>query len=110
MLIGTHQQLSKVRTDSLLVAGTVVSSVNEARNLGVWFDSKFQFQTHINKTCQSAFYYIYNIRRIRKLLSFETLVQALVIRRVKDLEADISSVSPSSERMNRALLKRVVFK
>ena len=70
MLIGTHQQLSKVRTDSLLVARTVVSSVSEARNLGVWFDSKFQFQTHINKTCQSAFYYIYNIRRIRKFLSF----------------------------------------
>ena len=85
MLIGTHQQLSKVRTDSLLVAGTVVSSVSEARNLGVWFVSKFQFQTHINKTCQSAFYYIYNIRRIRKFLSFEaakTLVQALVISRL----------------------------
>ena len=62
MVIGTHQQLSKVRTDSLLFAGTVVSSVSEARNLGVWFhfDSKFQFQTHINKPCQSAFYYIYN--------------------------------------------------
>ena len=58
MLIGTHQQLSKVRTDSLLVAGTVVSSVSEARNLDVWFDSNFQFQTHINKTCQSAYYYI----------------------------------------------------
>ena len=44
MLIGTQQQLSKVRNDSLLVAGTVaVSSVSEARNLGVWFDSKFQF-------------------------------------------------------------------
>ena len=84
MLIGTHQQLSKVRTDSLLVAGTVVSSVSEARNLGVWFDSKFQFQTHINKTYQSAFYYIYNIR-IRKFLSFEaakTLAQALVISRL----------------------------
>ena len=37
LLTGTHQQLSKVRTDSLLVAGTVVSSVSEARNLGVWF-------------------------------------------------------------------------
>ena len=82
MLIGTRQQLSKVRTDSLLVAGSVVSSVSEARNLGVSFDSKFQFQTHINKTCQSAFYYIYNIRRIRKFFSFEaakTLIQALVI-------------------------------
>ena len=85
MLIGTRQQLSKVRTDSLLVAGSVVSSASEARNLGVSFDSKFQFQTHINKTCQSAFYYIYNIRRIRKFLSFEaakTLIQALVISRL----------------------------
>lgn len=55
-LIGTRQQLSKVQTDSLLVANTAVSSVSEARNLGVWFDSKFQFQTHINKTCHSAFH------------------------------------------------------
>ena len=46
MLIGTHQQLSKVRIESLLVARTFVSSVSEARNLGVWFDSKFQFQTY----------------------------------------------------------------
>ena len=46
MLIGTHQQLTKVRTDWLLVAGTVVLSVSEARNLGVWFDSKFQFQKY----------------------------------------------------------------
>ena len=43
MLIGTRQQLSKVQTDSLLVAETVVSSVSEARNLGVWFDSNAPF-------------------------------------------------------------------
>ena len=47
--------------NSLLVAGTVVSSV----------DSKFQFQTHVYEICQSAFYYIFNIRRIRNFLSFE---------------------------------------
>ena len=43
---------------------------------------KFQFQTHINKTCQSAFYYVYNIRRIRKFLSFKAanmLVQAFLV-------------------------------
>ena len=40
MQIGTRQQLSKVRTDSLLVSRSVVSSVSEARNLGVWFDFK----------------------------------------------------------------------
>ena len=57
MLIGTRQQLVKVRRDSLLVGDTNVPPVNRARNLGVWFDSNFQFHSHINKTCQSAFYY-----------------------------------------------------
>ena len=42
MLIGTRQQLSKVRTDSLIVGDTQVKSVSEARNLGVWFYSNFQ--------------------------------------------------------------------
>ena len=85
MLIGTCQQLSKVRTDSLMVGDTQVKSVSEARNLGVWFDSNFQFRSHINKTCQSAFFSLYNIRRIRKYLPFEaakSLEQAFDISRI----------------------------
>ena len=85
MLIGTRHQLVKVRSDSLLVVDTHVPPVNEARNLGVWFDSNFQFHSHINKTCQLGFYSSYNIRRIRKYLLFEaakTLVQAMVISRI----------------------------
>ena len=85
MLIGTCQQLSKVRTDSLMVGDTQVKSVSEARNLGIWFDSNFQFGSHINKTCQSAFFSPYNIRRIRKYLPFEAAklsVQAFVIGRI----------------------------
>ena len=81
MLVGTRQQLSKVRTDSLMVGDTQVKSVSEARNLSVWFDSNLKFRSHINKTCQSAFFSLYNIRRIRKYLPFEaakSLVQALL--------------------------------
>ena len=40
---------------------------------------------HINNTCKVAFYYIHNIRRIRKYLSIETtrtLVHAVVIGRL----------------------------
>ena len=40
---------------------------------------------HINNTCKTAFYYIHNIRRIRKYLSVETkrtLVHAVVIGRL----------------------------
>ena len=82
MLIGTRQQLVKVRSDSLLVGGTHVPPVNEARNSGVWFDSNFQFHSHKNTTCQSAFYSFYYIRRIRKYLPLEAanfFVQAMVI-------------------------------
>ena len=85
MLIGTCQQLSKVRTDSLMVGDTQVKSVSEARNLGVWFNSNFQFHSHINKTCQSAFFSLYKIRRIKKFMPFEaakSLVQAFVISRI----------------------------
>ena len=85
MLIGTRQQLVKVRSDSLLVGDTHVPPVNEARNLGVWFDFNFQFHSHINKTCQSAVYSLHNIRRIRKYLPLKaakTLVQAMVISRI----------------------------
>ena len=60
--------------NSLLVAGTVESPA----------DSKFQFQTHIYEICESAFYYIFNIR-IRKFLSFETaktLIEALIVSRL----------------------------
>lgn len=35
--------------DSLLVAGTVMSSVSEARNLSVWFDSKFQLMRYVSQ-------------------------------------------------------------
>ena len=85
MLIGTHQQLTKVITDSLMVGDTQVKSASEASNLGVWFDSNFQFRSHINKTCQSAFFSLYNIRRIRKYLPFEaakSLEQAFATSRI----------------------------
>ena len=49
LLIGTRQQLSKVRTDSLMVGDTQVKSVSEVRNLGVSFESYFQFRSYINK-------------------------------------------------------------
>ena len=56
-----------------------------ARNLGSWFDSKLTMATHISKTCNSAFYYLYNLRRIRKYLSKDntkTLIHAFISSRV----------------------------
>ena len=56
-----------------------------ARNLGTWFDTHLDMGTHITKTCSSAFYYLYNIRHIRKYLSREStekLVHAFISSRL----------------------------
>ena len=85
MIIGTSQQLAKVSINSLCVGTATITPVSSARNLGSWFDSKLTMATHISKTCNSAFYYLYNLRRIRKYLSKDntkTLIHAFISSRV----------------------------
>ena len=43
-----------------------IEPVNCVRNLGAWFDSMLSMETHINKVCISGFYYLHNLRRVRK--------------------------------------------
>ena len=85
LIIGTRQQLSKVSIQSIKIGQTEVSPVASARNLGTWFDTHLDMGTHITKTCSSAFYYLYNIRHIRKYLSREStekLVHAFISSRL----------------------------
>ena len=59
--------------------------MSSARNVGSWFDSKLTMAIHISKTCKSAFYYLYNLRRITKNLSKDntkTLVHAFISSRI----------------------------
>lgn len=82
MIVRTHQQLTNATLDKFNWKFWY-NSVSEARNLGVWFDSNLNFNVHITKTCNLAFYFHHNIRRIRKHLSKESaqkLPLALVIR------------------------------
>ena len=85
LIIGTRQQLSKVSIQTIKIGQTEVSPVASARNLGIWFDTHLDMETQITKTCSSAFYYLYNIRHIRKYLSREStekLVHALISSRL----------------------------
>ena len=87
LLIGTRQQLQKDSNISILsVWDSQIAPSCEVRNLGTWFDSKMSMLSHINKPCSSAFYYLYNMRRIRKDLS-RSVTESLVTsaeREVKD--------------------------
>ena len=85
LIIGTSQQLGKLDNISIRVGDSDIHPVPIARNLGSWFDSRLSMATHITKICASSFYYIYNIRRIRKYLSqqsTETLVHAFITSRL----------------------------
>ena len=71
-MIGTKTQLAKVQLNDISIGHCEITRTSSVRNLGVWFDSTLSMNSHINKTCSLAFYYLYNIRKIRKYLSRET--------------------------------------
>jgi len=85
IIIGTSQQIAKVSINTLRVGAAAITPVSSPRNLGSWLDSKLTMAIHISKTCNSAFYYFYNLRRIRKYLSkdnTETLIHAFISSRI----------------------------
>ena len=71
LIIGTRTQLNKVTINDLQVGEVKVSAVHSDRNLGAWFDANMNMTTHINSICQSIYYNLHNIRRIRKYLSYD---------------------------------------
>ncbi len=85
MLIGTRQQMSKVNLNYISVGEKSIIPSSNLNNLGVLMDSNMNFQEQVNKLCKTSFYFLYNIRKIRKYLTKEvtaTLVHALVISRL----------------------------
>ena len=85
LIIGTKQQLAKVNIDHILIGDSVIRPKGVVKNLGSWLDSTLSMNSHVNNICSNAFYYLYNIRRIRKYLSrrsTETLIHAFVSSRV----------------------------
>ena len=85
LMIGTKQQLAKVNIDHILIGDSAIRPKGVVKNLGTWLDSTLSMNSHVNNICSNAFYYLYNIRRIRKYLSrrsTETLIHAFVSSRV----------------------------
>ena len=80
MIVGSRQQLAKIRVDGFSVGDAMIKPVTSLRNLGVWFDQHMTMRDHIGKVCSKAFYSLYNLRNIGKCLTDEackTLVHAI---------------------------------
>ena len=85
LLVGTKEQLAKVCIKDIKVGCVEISPSSSVRNLGMWFNSSLNMSEHITKLCASAFFYIHNIRHVRKYLSrdsAETLVHDFISSRL----------------------------
>ena len=81
LIIGTSQQLEKVRTTSIKIGTDQIQCSESAHNLGYFYDSTMKSCTHINKLSSMLYITIKRISRIRYTIDLDTtktLVQALV--------------------------------
>ena len=76
-ILGTRQQLEKVIISHLVVGESRIGPSTKVNSLGSWFDFNLDMLSHVNNICSSSFYYIYNIRRIRKYLSQQTALSLI---------------------------------
>ena len=68
-----------------MVGNSCIQSSPSIRNLGTTFDSTMTMETQIKNTCQSMYYHIRNVGKIRRYLTDEaahTVVHALVTSRL----------------------------
>ena len=83
--LGTRQQLDKINIPTINLGSSVVQLQSCVNNLGVIFDQKLSMKDHVDKVYRSAFYYLRQLRVIRKSLTTkacEALVHAFVSSRL----------------------------
>ena len=68
-VIGSRQQLTKVKINSFHVGSTEIQKVSSVLNLGAWFDTSITTTPHIGKACSKGFFGLHKIKQIRKFLS-----------------------------------------
>jgi hypothetical protein len=64
-----HPVLKDLTLPAIALNGNIVKFVNSARNLGVIYDSKMNFDTHLNSIIRTAGYRLANISRQRSFMS-----------------------------------------
>ena len=85
ILLGTRQQLHKVRQFEIKIGQDNISPVPTARNLGVFFDQEMKWTSHINRLSASLFVTICSIVHVQHQLNKETakiIIQALVLSKL----------------------------
>ena len=80
IIIGTSRQRSQpTRFFPRNILSHSITPSDSVPNIGVTFDSDFNFRKHISLTCRICFYHISNLRRILSVA--KSIATALITRR-----------------------------
>ena len=85
ILLGTRQQLVKVKRKSVSLDGVDILFSYDFTCLGVVFDNELKFSTHIKQLAGKCFYHLHQMRSVRSSLSVDaakTLVNAFTTSRI----------------------------
>ncbi|XP_067668202.1 uncharacterized protein [Haliotis asinina] len=96
VLVGTKQQLNKVKTDFLKVADADIKFSDVVTDLGVYIDSSLTLDSHVNHLSRICYFHLKSIGNIRQYLTTaatEALVRALVTSRLDYCNSILSGLS-----------------
>ena len=97
IIIGTKQQRNRVINHfPVKLPGSDTFQSDTVRNLGVVFDSDFNFRQHIYQICKSCFYHIRDLRQIRRHVSIstaKTISTALISSRLDCCNSLLNNIS-----------------
>ena len=67
-------KLKELQAMNIKVDGSMIKPRSQVKNLGSWFDPNLNMCHHITNVCKAGFFYLHNIRRIKKHLSRDSLL------------------------------------
>ena len=72
---GSSHTIEQLQVESIRVGNDPVEISSHVKYLGVWFDSTITMKKHISEKCRIASLKLYNIKKIHKYLTHDSLVR-----------------------------------
>ena len=105
-IIGDRQARESLINKFPQLLGNSISPTNTVKNLGVTFDSRNTFTSHITNFCHACYYHLKDLRRIHKFFSVDTA--ALLANSIISSQLDYcNSLHYGVSKYNVAKLKKI---
>ncbi len=95
MILGSPNSLKQVKTESIRIGDFNIKAVASVRNIGAMFDSQMKMEVQVRSMCKSAWYHLYNISKVRRLLTLDqtkTVIHAYVTSKIDSNNALLSGL------------------